>query len=164
MEIRAAAMAELPEIMAIYARARRFMAEHGNPRQWGITRWPPEALIREDIRQGNLRVCTDGTRLLAVFLFLYGENPEPLYDGIRDGQWLKGGPYGVVHRIASAGVTRGAGAFCLEWAYAQCGHLRIDTHPDNTVMQALLDRLGFQRRGIVYVSEDGDPRIAYEKL
>lgn len=34
---------------------RRFMAEHGNPRQWGPTRWPPEGLIRDDIEQGLLR-------------------------------------------------------------------------------------------------------------
>ncbi len=164
MEIRVAVPSDLPEIMAIYARARQFMAEHGNPRQWGLTGWPPERVIREDIRRGDLRVCTDGNRLLAVFLFLYGEDPEPRYDDILDGSWLKPGPYGVVHRIASAGLVKGAGAFCLEWAWEQCGHLRIDTHPDNTVMQALLGKLGFQRRGIVYVSEDGDPRLAYERV
>lgn len=25
-----------------------------------------------------------------------------------------------------------------DWAYAQCGHLRIDTHGDNTIMQNLV--------------------------
>ena len=43
-------------------------------------------------------------------------------------------------------------------------HIRIDTHPDNLVMRALLERLGFQRRGIIHVQEDPDPRIAYERL
>ncbi len=31
-------------------------------------------------------------------------------------------------------------------------------------MRALLERLGFQRRGIIHVQEDPDPRIAYERL
>ncbi|MBD5518924.1 MAG: hypothetical protein HDR07_10755 [Lachnospiraceae bacterium] len=35
--------------MEIYEYARHFMAEHGNPNQWGPTNWPPEALIHADI-------------------------------------------------------------------------------------------------------------------
>ena len=46
--IRKAEGKDLPGIMEIYAGAREFMAEHGNPRQWGNTNWPPEALIRKD--------------------------------------------------------------------------------------------------------------------
>ena len=35
MEIRHTTENDLPVILAIYAHARRFMAEHGNPNQWG---------------------------------------------------------------------------------------------------------------------------------
>ena len=70
----------------------------------------------------------------------------------------------MVHRIAAARIGTGAGAFCLEWAFRRSGHLRIDTHPDNTVMQSLLEKLGFARRGIVSVAEDKDPRIAFERV
>jgi len=38
----------------------------------------------------------------------------------------------------------------------------MDTHPDNTVMQHLLTKLGFQRTGIVHVPEDDDSRYAYK--
>ncbi len=72
--------------------------------------------------------------------------------------------YGVVHRVASDGSRKGIGAFCLNWAYEQCGHLRIDTHPDNKTMQQLLSKLGFEKRGIIYVEEDEYPRYAYEKV
>ena len=72
-------------------------------------------------------------------------------------------PYGVVHRIASDGSVHGTGSFCLNWAYAQCGHLRIDTHGDNIVIQNLLKKLGFVFCGIIYVQEDNDPRLAFEK-
>ncbi|MBQ6645795.1 MAG: hypothetical protein IJM56_03845 [Clostridia bacterium] len=69
----------------------------------------------------------------------------------------------MVHRIASDGSVRGMGSFCLNWAYGQCRHLRIDTHADNTVMQNLLKKLGFVHCGTIYVHEDNDPRLAYEK-
>jgi len=66
-----------------------------------------------------------------------------------------------VHRIA-AEQGHGAGRFCLRWAMEQTENLRIDTHPDNRVMQKLLESLGFQKRGIIHVAEDNDPRYAYE--
>ena len=66
--------------------------------------------------------------------------------------------------MAGDGSVKGIGTFCLNWAYGQCGHLRIDTHPDNRVMQSLLEKLGFQKCGVVHVPEDSDPRYAYEKL
>ena len=61
------------------------------------------------------------------------------------------------------GSEKGIGMFCLDWAYAQCGHLRIDTHGDNTVMQNLVKKAGFVHCGTIYVAEDNDPRLAYEK-
>ena len=58
---------------------------------------------------------------------------------------------------------RGVGSACLNWAFNQCGHLRIDTHGDNGVMQRLLEKLGFEHRGTVFVEEDDYPRLAFEK-
>ena len=40
-------------------------------------------------------------------------------------------------------------------------HIRIDTHQDNKVMQHVVEKHGFRRRGIIYIA-DGSPRIAYE--
>ena len=56
MYIRKAAEGDLPRMMEIYAVARRFMAAHGNPNQWGPTNWPPEERIRADIAEGS-RLC-----------------------------------------------------------------------------------------------------------
>ena len=164
MQIRKTVPADLGRLMEIYARARDFMARTGNPDQWGPTHWPPEALIREDIAAGNSYVCTnEAGRVIGTFFFVQGPDVEPTYRVIDDGAWLDPGPYGVVHRIASDGSEKGIGAFCLNWAYAQCGHLRIDTHGDNTVMQGLLRKLGFQHCGTIYVREDRAPRLAFEK-
>lgn len=163
MEIRHATEADFERIMAIYAHARDFMAANGNPNQWGPTNWPPEALIHQDIAEGVSYVCVHEDRVVGVFFFLAGENVEPTYRHIQDGGWLGDDHYGVVHRIATDGTVRGAGRFCLTWAYEQCGHLRIDTHGDNLVMQHLLASMGFQRCGIIFVEEDDFPRLAYEK-
>lgn len=40
------------------------------------------------------------------------------------------------------------------WLYQQCGHLRINIHRDNTVMQNLIKKLGFVCCGTIYVEED----------
>ena len=164
MKVRHSTQSDLPRMMEIYAHARAFMAAHGNPNQWGPTGWPPEALLREDIRQGHSYVCeSDAGRVVGTFFFICGQDIEPTYAEIAGGKWLNDGPYGVVHRIAGDGTERGVGAFCLSWAYGQCAHLRIDTHGDNAVMQRLLEKLGFVHCGTIHVEEDDYPRLAFEK-
>ena len=164
MKIRKSSLRDLGRMMEIYARARRFMAQHGNPDQWGPTHWPPESQIRKDISDGSSYVClNDEGNVIGTFFFVQGADIEPTYRKITDGSWLDNSPYGVVHRIASDGSEKGVGAFCINWAYDQCGHLRIDTHGDNTVMQNLVRKLGFVHCGTIYVEEDDAQRLAYEK-
>ena len=163
MDIRRSTPEDLPRMLEIYEYARRFMAEHGNPLQWGPTRWPPEALLRRDIEEGDSYVCLHQGRVVGTFFFRFGPDAEPTYRDITGGQWGDESPYGVVHRLAGDGSVKGVGAACLDWAFARCGHVRIDTHGDNTVMQSLLAKLGFVPRGTVHVAEDPYPRIAFEK-
>ena len=164
MRIRKSTEQDLNRMMEIYAFARQFMAAHGNPDQWGPTNWPPEALIRKDIAEGNSYVCVnDEGKVIGTFYFVQGEDIEPTYREITDGAWLDPGPYGVVHRIAADGSEKGIGAFCIDWAFELTGHLRIDTHGDNKVMQNLVQKLGFVHCGTIYVEEDDYPRLAYEK-
>ncbi len=164
MRIRKTTESDFDRIMKIYSHAREFMARTGNPNQWGPTNWPPADLIHEDIRSGNSYVCVnDDEKVIGTFFFTQGKDIEPTYRAITDGAWLDDSPYGVVHRIASDGSEKGIGKFCIGWAYEQCGHLRIDTHTDNKVMQNLLKKLGFTRCGIIYVIEDNNPRYAFEK-
>jgi len=164
MKIRHATERDVDRMMEIYSFARRYMAEHGNPRQWGPTNWPPEALIRRDIRDGSSYVClNDEGAVIGTFFFRCGRDVEPTYREITDGAWLDDGPYGVVHRLAGDGSERGIGEYCIRWAYGQCGHLRIDTHGDNIVMQRLARKLGFVHCGTIHVEEDEYPRLAFEK-
>ena len=161
--IRLATTADLPKILAVYAHARAFMAEQGNPHQWGDIGWPPRELIEADIAAGKSYVCEEDGQIAAVFYFDSGHRVDPCYDRI-EGAWIGDEDYGVVHRIASAHSVRGAGRFCLEWALERCGHLRIDTHEANVPMRSLLESMGFAYCGIIYVREDSEPRLAFEKL
>lgn len=159
MEIKKADMSQLDEIMAIYERARKFMADHGNPTQWTST-YPPKDMIMGDIEKGVMYVCMAGEKIGAVFYYHEGEEED--YARIYEGAWLDDEPYGVVHRIASAGTVKGAGSFCLAWAYDQCKNIRIDTHRNNVVMQNLLKKNGFEYCGIIYI-RNGEERLAYQK-
>ena len=163
-EIRHSTPQDLPKIMEIYAYARSFMAAHGNPRQWGGTNWPPEELIRRDIAEERSYVCEHEGKVVGTFYYDFGEDIEPTYREITDGSWISESPYGVVHRIAGDGSVKGIGETCINWAFRKCHHLRIDTHGDNHVMQNLLKKLGFVHCGTIYVTEDNDPRLAYEKM
>lgn len=156
MEIRHAKPADLPALRELYARARAFMAETGNPTQWGDSR-PNMALVEEDIRLGRSYICEENGELLAAFMFT--TDPEPTYSSI-EGQWPDGGEYGVVHRIATGGARKGAGEYCLRWCRQRCRQLRIDTHADNIPMRNLLGKLGFRCSGVIYV-DDGTPRQAF---
>ena len=53
--VRKANWEDLPRIEELYANARRFMAETGNPNQWGNTT-PVTSLLEDDIRKGDLFV------------------------------------------------------------------------------------------------------------
>ena len=163
MQIRHSHIDDLEAIRAIYARARAFMAEQGNPDQWGDS-WPPDELLLSDINGDNADcgfVCEHDGRVVGVFFFKVGDDDTYAY--IEDGSWADDSPYGVVHRVATDGTVKGVGAFCINWAFEQCGHLRIDTHGDNVPMQNLLRKLGYEHRGTIYVHEDNAPRLAFEK-
>ena len=164
MEIRHSKEKDLSRIMSIYEHARRFMAENGNPNQWGPTHWPPEELIRADIAAQKSYVCVHDGNIIGTFYFDFGDDIEPTYRVIENGAWQSSSPYGVVHRLAGDGSTRGIGAFCLDWAFDKCGHLRVDTHGDNAVMHNLLKKCKFKYCGIIHVKQDNYPRFAYEKI
>ena len=65
MQIRQAKIEDFPQILALYDRARAFMAEHGNPTQWGKN-YPPEELVKGDIQNGNQYVGMADGKIVAT--------------------------------------------------------------------------------------------------
>ena len=156
--VRKALLDDMPRILEIYAYARQFMAETGNPNQWGKTN-PPEHQLLQDISEGQLYVVED-TQIHGVFFLGFGE--DPTYAKIYEGSWLSDAPYGTIHRIAGDG-SGGIVGTAVAYAKKMTNHLRIDTHEDNKVMQHVVEKQGFRRRGMIYIA-DGSPRIAYEMV
>lgn len=151
---------ELPRILEIYDIAKAYMRESGNPNQWNGA-YPDPELLKEDIRKQRLYVIKKDGRIHGVFMLLLEE--EPTYGYIEDGSWREGEtPYGTIHRLAGDGEVKGLFPRCVAFCQSKVKYLRADTHFDNHTMQHLLEKNGFERRGIIYL-KNGDPRIAYQK-
>lgn len=165
MKIRKTTEKDLTAVLALYAQARIFMAKNGNPDQWGDG-YPEPELVEWDIARENSYVCVEITEakgqeeILAVFF--YSTEADADYAVIEGGDWLSDAPYGVVHRIAASSRRRGVASFCLDWAYAACGNLRIDTHEKNIPMRKLLQKQGFAYCGKIH-TQDGSCRMAFQK-
>lgn len=158
MQIVKATSKDLPEILAIYERARQFMFESGNPHQWKNTH-PRKDMLVEDIKIGQLYLLKDNDEILGVFAFIAGDDVTYQYI---EGKWLSNLPYGVIHRIASSGKEKGILREAVKFAFTQVNSVRIDTHEDNKKMQYLLEKEGFTNCGTIYL-QNGEARIAYQK-
>ena len=152
-----AAMADLAEILAIYAAARARMRAAGNPAQWGNDR-PKADTVMGDIEKGQCYLLKEGTRTAGVFVFFAG--PDPTYRVIFDGAWPSEGPYGVIHRVAAAPGAHGVLAAAVQYAAERVPEIRIDTHRDNRPMQGALQKQGFIRCSTI-LTDDGTPRLAF---
>lgn len=161
MRIRKAEQSDLDSILSVYAIAREYMRKTGNPNQWGTNK-PQRELLEEDIQKGELFVgeSTDGN-IHFVFAFILGGDPTYLY--IENGSWLSDEPYGTIHRVASDGAVKGVVKLVVDYCRNTISNIRIDTHENNKTMQHVLEKSGFVKCGIIYLS-DGAPRIAYQLL
>ena len=158
--IRNADLSDLKEIMDIYEYARKFMKQTGNRNQWA-NKFPPESLIKEDIEKKQLYIIEKSGFICGVFAFIIGN--DPTYSIIKNGEWLSYEKYGTVHRVVSNGKSKGIFNEIITFCESKISHLRIDTHKDNKIMQHLIEKNGFYKCGIIYVT-DGTPRFVYEKI
>lgn len=160
MKIRKTQSIEVETIMNIYARATLFMQKTGNKNQW-INGYPSEELLMQDILNGNSYVCIDDSNeIVGTFCFIQGN--DITYLKIDEGQWLNNKPYGVVHRLAGTGKSKGLATYCLQWSFDQCNNIRVDTHRDNLIMQNILKKNGYKQCGIIHV-QNGTERLAFQK-
>lgn len=134
------------------------MRKNGNDSQWG-NNYPSKSLLKEDIGKKQLYLFLEDGEIHGVFALIFGADPS--YEYIENGSWQNDKPYGAIHRIASDGRVKGVFEKCLIFCKEQTDELRIDTHEDNRIMQYLIEKNGFKKCGIVYMS-DGSPRIAYQ--
>lgn len=156
--IRKSSISDIPRLHEIFAIARRFMAETGNPNQWAET-YPSEDLLMSDIESGDSYVCMREDKVVATFVLRGGM--DPTYKIIYDGAWINDESYGTIHRIASSGEEKGIFAIVMKYALSKHKTIRIDTHRDNKVMQNIITKAGFRYCGIIHCWS-GDERLAYQ--
>ncbi len=161
LQIRQAVPGDIARIMEMIDNSRRLMRAGGNQSQW-VNGYPSRATILDDIRDGHSFVVADGERLVGTFAFIIGR--DPTYGEIEGGRWKnEARPYGTVHRMARSAEGRGVFGAAIDWCRRQTASLRIDTHADNAVMIHLIEKHGFEKRGVIYLA-DGSPRLAFQML
>ena len=143
MEIKKASLNNIDYMMTLFEEAKVFMREHGNPDQWPDD-YPSREMIEEDM--DHMYLCMHEDQIAAIFYFAIEEDED--YKDI-EGKWLNNKPYGVVHRVVSAHVVKGAARFILDWAYHQIPNIRMDTGIKNIPMQHLLESSGFKKCGLI---------------
>lgn len=158
LSIRKSAPDDIPEMLEIFAAARRFMAGTGNPNQW-TEDYPGEELLKSDIASGDSHVILSEGRIVATFVLRPGN--DPTYDTIYDGNWPDDLPYATIHRIASRGERKGMLHAAMQYALERYSAIRIDTHRDNTVMRNAIAKEGFTYCGIIHCW-NGTERLAYQ--
>ena len=84
MKVRLSKEEDLKAIMEIYALARKFMREQGNPTQWGED-YPSKLLIEADISSRQSFVVEEDGKIVGTFAFIIGE--DPTYQVIEKGAW-----------------------------------------------------------------------------
>ena len=158
MKIRCATYNDFDKILNIYDRARTFMREHGNPTQWGDS-YPSKELVASDLEQGCLFVVVDEENALAGVFSCFVDGDRD-YDVIKNGAWLNDEPYTAIHRIASAGTHKGIFSYILDYCLTFSSNVKVDTHLNNTVMQSVLKKHGFEKCGII--TADGLDFLAFQ--
>ena len=141
----------------------------------GLDQWqkgyPSREVWEEDIKNQMAWLAVEDENVLGVFAFQ--TTPDVSYGEI-DGKWLTDAPYASMHRVCVSDESKGKGVagqmFAHGFSMAEklgFGSVRIDTHPGNMPMQRALKKAGFVPGGTIILkggSEDGDARIAFERI
>lgn len=158
VQIRRSCLEDIPRLLEIFAIARRFMEETGNPTQWADD-YPSIELLKSDINSKDSYVVTLGSHIVATFVLRSGI--DPTYNIIYDGEWLNDNTYATIHRIASSGELKGILSIAMQFAYQNYDDIRIDTHRNNHTMQNAVKKEGFQYCGIIHCW-NGSERLAFQ--
>ena len=165
MTVREARATDLTYIMSLIDEAREYFRCAMIPQWQG--EYPSRELIADDIARGEFYVCEESGSIMGACAIVSGVERD--YINIYEGSWKNDRDYISVHRIAVGARYKGKGvaASLIDRAVArarECGvrDIRCDTHRDNLSMRRMLEKNGFENRGIIYLSEDGAERVAYQ--
>lgn len=148
--------------MEIIADGRQFQQEQGFV-QW-TEAYPILPDIAEDIETQRAWLLREGDTVLGYLCLDF--DGEPAYDAITGGSWLCDEPYAVLRRLAlnarGRGLTRVLFDLAAERSREQgITYLRLNIGLQNSRMQHILEKVNFEKRGIIIFQGSG--KFAYEK-
>ena len=123
--IRKSTLADIPEMLRIYSRAKAAMRASGNNSQW-TGPYPGAEAAEADIARGWSHIVEVDGHAAGTFCLM--DAPEPTYSG-GDCTWLSDTPYLTLHRVASDGTTGGILAAAVGFAAERGLDIRLDTPP-----------------------------------
>lgn len=164
MIFRKATVEDIDAVTQIMAAASRRLGAAGVD-QWQRG-YPNRGSVERDVEDGVGVVLCEGDTILAYGAVIF--TGEPAYDDITGGEWLTTeGDYACIHRLCVNEIFVGMG-FSKQFMMAveamaseRVGSIRIDTHPDNKIMQGLIRKMGYTYCGDVVIESR---RLAYEKI
>lgn len=168
MIFRKATNEDIDRIAEIIAHASRRLGAAGID-QWQRG-YPNRQSIENDVENGVGMALSLGNEIIAYGAVIF--TGERAYDSITNGEWLtscdsSNPTYAVVHRLCVSEIFVGMG-FAKHFMVAaeamaaeRAVSMRIDTHPDNKIMQQMVSKLGYTYCGDVVIESR---RLAYEKI
>jgi len=167
-QIRIAASGDLENIVAIIESGRAYLKTQGLP-QWQNGYGPNREEAAADIERGRGYVLAIAGKAVGYASLIPGPEGSP---ALSEGVWAGGEEhYTTIHRVALETSVRGSGlsrAFLegLIQAARTLGYsdIRIDTHPENVIMQKAIDKTGFTYAGIMQLPIPEGERWAYQLL
>ena len=163
MIFRHATTADIDRVTEIVAHASKRLGKAGID-QWQRG-YPNRESIVQDVENGVGMILCMGAEILAYGAVIF--TGEKAYDDITGGDWLTQGEYAVIHRLCVSEIFVGMG-FAKQFMRAaeamaaeRVNSMRIDTHPDNVIMQKMIGSLGYTYCGDVVIESR---RLAYENL
>ncbi|MGO3573333.1 MAG: GNAT family N-acetyltransferase [Pseudolactococcus laudensis] len=161
--IEKAELTDLSEIVAVIESARAYLKAQGID-QWQKSAYPAISDIRTDIENDVAYVLKVAGKVAAYGAVIAGF--DPAYDLIQ-GAWRNDNhDYVTVHRMAVSTAFRGQALgqrflTSVFETFSTYQDFRVDTHPDNQIMQHILTKLGFEKCGVVMFE---GARWAYQKV
>ena len=161
--IEKAKLTDLSEIVAVIESARAFLKAQEID-QWQKSAYPAAADVRSDIENNVAYVLKVDGKVAAYAAVMTGF--DPAYDLIH-GAWRNDShDYVTVHRMAVSTAFRGQALgqgflTSVFETFSTYQDFRVDTHPDNQIMQHILTKLGLEKCGVVMFE---GARWAYQKV
>lgn len=166
MEFRLAKEIDREEIEKIYEDGSLKLKSLGI-NQWQGQDKPNLNNFKELIENKNIFVLDDKEKVVSTVI-IYDYDLD--YEKNLDGKWNIPKAYLALHRIGTLSSERnkGYGRKIIEFAedFAKENNyksLRIDTHRENKTMQNILNLLGYNYVGLVYLDGKNE-RLAFEKI